>query len=84
VVAVVVVAGLVGAWGMYVEPRLFPSSSTKPAPGDIVAAAPRRTTYELDHVAFARALVAVSSAYLDQCERRRDGSTRTGFCERHR
>jgi hypothetical protein len=26
----------------------------------------------------------VSSAHLDRCKRRRDRSTRTGFCERHR
>lgn len=77
--AMAVVGGAVQAWAVYVEPRLF-----GPARSPVEVMANRREVAERDHVASARALAAVSSADPDQCERRRNRSTRTGICERHR
>jgi len=79
--ALAVVGGAVRAWAVHVEPRLFGSSTAQ----DELVIIDRRAVAELDHVAhFPRAPATVPSANLDQCERRRDSSTRTGFCEHHR
>ena len=65
---------------MYVEPWLFGA----PRVPDEVIMVDRRAVDGLHHGPSAQALSAVADAYLDECERRRDWSTRTAFCEHHR
>jgi hypothetical protein len=58
-VAVVAVAGLIAGWAA-VEDRCFRRPTPRP---------PVRELPVTDHVAFARALAAVATAYLTACER---------------
>ena len=78
--AMAVVGGVIQAWAVYVDPRLFGSTRS---PGE-VAVVDRRAVAEFDDVALPRERAALSSANGDECERRRNRSTRTGICERHR
>jgi hypothetical protein len=57
--AVVAVAGLIAGWAA-VEARCFRAPAPRP---------PVRELTVTDHVAFARALAAVATAYLTACER---------------
>ena len=57
--AVVAVAGLIAGWAA-VEDRCFRRAAPRP---------PARELPVTDHVAFARALAAVATAYLTACER---------------
>jgi len=67
VVGVGVVVGALAVWARWVEPWLF---APRVPPGDdfVVRLVPPPGV-EVDHVAFARALVAVADAYLDECVR---------------
>jgi hypothetical protein len=63
VVAVLVVVGLVAGWAA-IERRVFPRRP--PAPSVLVGPQPGD---DARHVAFARALAVVATAYLAECER---------------